>query len=676
MVKLEKGKKESSMLIYNIDIRQIERTSQDIASWRTAIQAAESVFNPTRKRLYDLYSDMILDGQLTSVMNKRIDSICNANIQFIGADGKEREDIMNDIVETENFDYILTEIINSRFWGYTLLEFDNEMKAHLVDRRYVKPEFNIVVNNPYQIEGINYTEPPYDRLTLTAGQPKSLGLLMKAAQYVIYKRGNFGDWAKYAELFGMPFRKATYPMNDPATRDLLNTALDEAGSAAYIVIPEGTEMEIIQNSGTSGSNTLYESLRKACNEEIAYIIVGQTMTSSDGSSRSQAEVHQNEQQQILLSDRRFVSRILNEKYMNVLRNMQSGIDGGHFVIQELESLSKNEKVRMVLDIKKNGTPVSDDYIYEISGIPKPDDYDSIKAEAKAKEEAKAEAEAKAKEVLIPQPTNLLGKIFNKTFEFQFGAELDNYYKIFAAKKIDLDEKLLDQYLKSIYNGSTKDIDIAVIKQDLKGLLKAFKSGWTDLIDINPSNPDYDIAVKLGENLTRFSLYKNFDDVQRLKTLAKDHKSFAKFKQEALEVRSNYNINYSNAESYRVARSAEAAKEWQEIDRNKDIYPNLRYIAILDERTRNDHVSLDGLVYPVDHPFWDSHYPPNDWGCRCTVEQTDDATNESSNPLEIPGDFANNPGKSGDIFEKHPYFNAASDKLDSKATDLFKTIIGE
>lgn len=34
--------------------------------------------------------------------------------------------------------------------------------------------------------------------------------------------------------------------------------------------------------------------------------------------------------------------------------------------------------------------------------------------------------------------------------------------------------------------------------------------------------------------------------------------------------------------------------------------------------RPQHLAWDGLVLPADHPFWDTHYPPNGWGCSCRV----------------------------------------------------------
>jgi len=34
--------------------------------------------------------------------------------------------------------------------------------------------------------------------------------------------------------------------------------------------------------------------------------------------------------------------------------------------------------------------------------------------------------------------------------------------------------------------------------------------------------------------------------------------------------------------------------------------------------RPEHLGWDNLVLPHDDPFWDTHYPPNGWGCKCRV----------------------------------------------------------
>ena len=34
--------------------------------------------------------------------------------------------------------------------------------------------------------------------------------------------------------------------------------------------------------------------------------------------------------------------------------------------------------------------------------------------------------------------------------------------------------------------------------------------------------------------------------------------------------------------------------------------------------RLNHLAFDGVALPPDHPFWATHFPPNGWGCGCTV----------------------------------------------------------
>mgnify|MGYP000418634557 CR=1 FL=1 len=68
------------------------------------------------------------------------------------------------------------------------------------------------------------------------------------------------------------------------------------------------------------------------------------------------------------------------------------------------------------------------------------------------------------------------------------------------------------------------------------------------------------------------------------------------------------------------RSAYQAGRWERIQRVKTAMPYLRYVATMDGRTRPEHRAWHGTVLPVDDPWWDTHYPPCGFRCRCTVTQ--------------------------------------------------------
>lgn len=72
------------------------------------------------------------------------------------------------------------------------------------------------------------------------------------------------------------------------------------------------------------------------------------------------------------------------------------------------------------------------------------------------------------------------------------------------------------------------------------------------------------------------------------------------------------------------RTARATALWDRIQSNKAALPFLRYSAVLDRRTRPQHRAWHGIVLPVDHPWWLTHFPPNGWRCRCTVQQMSQA----------------------------------------------------
>ena len=68
------------------------------------------------------------------------------------------------------------------------------------------------------------------------------------------------------------------------------------------------------------------------------------------------------------------------------------------------------------------------------------------------------------------------------------------------------------------------------------------------------------------------------------------------------------------------RAARAAGQWHRIEAAKRSHPYLRYSLGPSHNHRDAHVKFDGLVLPVDDPFWKTHMPPNGWGCKCRVRQ--------------------------------------------------------
>lgn len=44
--------------------------------------------------------------------------------------------------------------------------------------------------------------------------------------------------------------------------------------------------------------------------------------------------------------------------------------------------------------------------------------------------------------------------------------------------------------------------------------------------------------------------------------------------------------------------------------------HFQYLTMEDDRVRPSHAALDGITLPKNDPFWLTHTPPWNWGCRC------------------------------------------------------------
>lgn len=148
--------------------------------------------------------------------------------------------------------------------------------------------------------------------------------------------------------------------------------------------------------------------------------------------------------------------------------------------------------------------------------------------------------------------------------------------------------------------------------------------WTDLREGQHARAFVIAGAQKAELLKdmRAALQKALDEGTTLET----------FRQDFDQIVARHGWSYRGARGWRTRviydtnmRMARAAGRWQQVNRavarereaGRVLY--LRYIAVLDSRTRPQHQAWHGTVLPSDHAFWKTHYPPNGWQCRCTIQ---------------------------------------------------------
>jgi phage gp29-like protein len=132
-------------------------------------------------------------------------------------------------------------------------------------------------------------------------EPHGRGLAHWLYWPTFFKRNGVKWWMRFLELFASPARKGTYPAgSSKQEKDILWDALASFGFDDRMMIPEGLAIEFLESSRNGTVD--YKSLCDQMDAAIAKIILSQTMTTDNGSSRSQAEVHQDVADSVIESD--------------------------------------------------------------------------------------------------------------------------------------------------------------------------------------------------------------------------------------------------------------------------------------------------------------------------------------------------------------------------------------
>lgn len=363
---LSSGKKES--VVQLIISEAPNRTNADIKKWRQAIRNAEDEEEPDRTELLDIYADTMLDGLIVSVTQRILFKCTNSQMTFVKDGQADQEHPVSKMIKTPHFLEIIEHIVSAKWYGHSLMELDFEdgqiIDVELVSRKNVIPEKGIVVINIGDVDGILYKEPPTSNYLLEVGKKKDLGLLNPATQYAIFKRSGLSNMAEFIETYGVPIQEYQYDPTVPGSKKETEERARSQGAAAKIVMPIGTKTTI--HKGADGNGSMVFKDNKSVNDEDLIFLL-QTMTSKDGASKSQAEVHNLGEDELISAYKLFVELVLNYKLKPLLAIHGIDVEGGEFKYADTERLSKATLVKILVELSKIGE-VPLEYIEKHLGI--------------------------------------------------------------------------------------------------------------------------------------------------------------------------------------------------------------------------------------------------------------------------------------------------------------------
>jgi phage gp29-like protein len=162
-------------------------------------------------------------------------------------------------------------------------------------------------------------------------------------------------------------RYANTPTIDPNVRKDVEDMLENIGSSAWGVFPMGTEIKLIESSKTDAFK-VYDELANRINKEMSICILGQTMTTEDGGSRSQAEVHERTEDEVTSDDKAFMQHYINDSLLPLLANMGYPINGLTFEWDDKENMPLEKRAIIDESISRMGFKFKKEYIQSTYGV--------------------------------------------------------------------------------------------------------------------------------------------------------------------------------------------------------------------------------------------------------------------------------------------------------------------
>lgn len=288
------------------------------APFTTILQPEDSILR-TKGGIENLriYRELLRDDQVTAVWQQRRLSLtsCETVVEPGAEDSASQAAAaaLEEELENLNWDDVTDKMLYSIFYGWGVAEvmwkpdgarvsFDKIIVRDRGRFRFDRDENLFLWREGWRV----MPQRKFWRVTAGADhhdEPYGLGLAHSLYWPVFFKRNDIKFWLVFLEKFGMPTALAKVPagqINDPAVVNKAIQMLRQIATDAGVVVPDNVVVELLE--AARGGAADYQSLHDAMNGAISKIVVGQTMTTDNGSSRSQAQVHERVAQAIVEAD--------------------------------------------------------------------------------------------------------------------------------------------------------------------------------------------------------------------------------------------------------------------------------------------------------------------------------------------------------------------------------------
>lgn len=352
-------------------------SKQDVDSWRQAWQRAIFIQFPKRIELLRHYRDAMIDLHLSGCIMQRKLATMQKVFKIMNAAGEEDEE-KTKMFKKRWFRQFCNLVLDTPYYGYSLIQLGDVVKdsngikleeVKVVPREHVMPEFHVITKDQYGTaeSGVDYTQPPISDWCIPVGDPYDLGLLLKLVPQTISCRHMEAFWDQFGELFGMPIRIGKTNSRNEGERSKITTMLENMGSAAWGLFPDGTDIEIKETT-RGDAYEVYDKRIERAENRISVAVLGQTMTVKNGSSKSQSQTHMEVFEKIAKSDAMMLAEVINEDLFPVLNKHGFGLEGFTFEFDESREYTP-EELAAILTVLCQYYNVDEEYINNEIQIP-------------------------------------------------------------------------------------------------------------------------------------------------------------------------------------------------------------------------------------------------------------------------------------------------------------------